>query len=279
MEENRPLGKEDYVEPRCVLCGDPYGAAPKVMPVPQQRIREKVDEYMSRRDYAGVERHLLYWLEEAKLGRDQRGELMIRNELTGHYRKTGERDKALAQAEEAERLIGALGFEGSITAGTTYVNIATALNAFGENERALTMFERAKATYEAIPSVKPALLGGLYNNMGLLLVSLKRFDEADALYRKALAVMETAPHGALEQAITYLNMANAAEDRLGLLDACETIDADLALAQTLLDTPTVPRDGYYAFVCEKCAPTFEYYGWFAAADDLRERAKRLYERT
>ena len=40
MEENRPLGKEDYVEPRCVLCGDPYGAAPKVMPVPQQRIRE-----------------------------------------------------------------------------------------------------------------------------------------------------------------------------------------------------------------------------------------------
>ena len=97
MEENRPLGKEDYVEPRCVLCGDPYGAAPKVMPVPQQRIREKVDEYMSRRDYAGVERHLLYWLEEAKLGHDDKGELMIRIELIGHYRKTGEKKQGVCR--------------------------------------------------------------------------------------------------------------------------------------------------------------------------------------
>ena len=29
---------------------------------------------------------------------------------------------------------------------------------------------------------------------------------------------------------------------------------------------------------EKCVPTFEYYGWFAAANDLNERAKAIYER-
>ena len=90
--------------------------------------------------------------------------------------------------------------------------------------------------------------------------------------------MGKAEHGALEQAITYLNMANAAEDEKGLLDASETIDAYLETAQTLLNTPSVPRDGYYAFVCEKCAPTFEYYGWFAAANELNERARGLYER-
>ena len=69
-----PIDKEDYMEPRCLLCEEPYGAEAQVKPVPQQRIMEKVDEYMSRRDYAGVERHLLYWLEEAKLGRDGKGE-------------------------------------------------------------------------------------------------------------------------------------------------------------------------------------------------------------
>ena len=273
-----PIDKEDYMEPRCLLCEEPYGAEAKIKPVPQQRIMEKVDEYMSRRDYAGVERHLLYWLEEAKLGHDLRGELMIRNELIGHYRKTGERDKAFPQAEAALKLLDALGFEGTITAGTTCVNAVTAYQAFGEHEKALAVFERARKNYEAIPKVKPELLGGLYNNMALTLVSMKRFSEANALCEKAIETMAKAPHGALEQAITYLNMANAAEEEKGLLDAAEAIDAYLQKAQELLDTPDIPRDGYYAFVCEKCAPTFEYYGWFSAANELNARARAWYER-
>ena len=60
------LTPEDYAEPRCLLCDDPYGAAPKVKAVPQQRIIQKMDEYMSHRDYAGAERHLKYWLEEGR---------------------------------------------------------------------------------------------------------------------------------------------------------------------------------------------------------------------
>ena len=62
------LQPEDYAEPRCLLCDEPYGKTPEVKAVPQQRIIEKMNDYMSRRDYAGAERHLLYWLEEAKLG-------------------------------------------------------------------------------------------------------------------------------------------------------------------------------------------------------------------
>ena len=273
-----PIGKEDYAEPRCLLCGEPYGAEAQIRSVPQQRIMEKVDEYMSRRDYAGVERHLLYWLEEAKLGHDRRGGLMIENELIGHYRKTGDREKAFLHAEAAQTLLDALGFEGTITAGTTCVNAATAYQAFGEPEKALALFERARKNYEAIPSLKPELLGGLYNNMALTLVSLRCFPEANALYEKAIETMANAPHGALEQAITYLNMANASEEEKGLLDAAETIDAYLEKAQDLLDAPDVPHEGYYAFVCEKCAPTFEYYGWFQTANELNERARAWYER-
>ena len=36
------LQPEDYMEPRCVLCDEPYGAAPQVKPVPQQRIIRKI---------------------------------------------------------------------------------------------------------------------------------------------------------------------------------------------------------------------------------------------
>ena len=36
------------------------------------------------------------------------------------------------------------------------------------------------------------------------------------------------------------------------------------------------RIGYFAFVCEKCAPTFDHYGYFLAAEALKETAERIY---
>ncbi len=271
-----PLGPEDYAEPRCVLCDEPYGAQPEVRSVPQQRIIEKMDDYMSRRDYAGAERHLLYWLEEARLGHDLRGQLMLRGELVGHYRKTGQRAQAFENIDAALDLLQALDYEGTISAGTTWVNCATACQAFGEPERALMLFEKARAAYEASAYTRPELLGGLYNNMALTCASLKRYEEALELYGLAMERMGQVRNGELEQAITQLNMANIYEEMLGAEEAEPQISACLDRAADLLDTPSVPRDGYYAFVCEKCAPTFSYYGWFLAARDFSQRAERIY---
>ena len=253
-----------------------YESHERVRRIPQQRVIEKMDWYMDRRDYAGAERHLLYWLEEARAGGDLRGALLVRNELVGHYRKTGERDKAVQSAEAALSLLDKLGFEGTISAGTTYVNVATAMNAFGEYARAAALFERARAVYEASPATEPALLGGLYNNMALNCVSLARFDEAMSLYDKAMEQMAQAPHGALEQAVTCLNRANAVEARDGL-EAGESQIYDLVeQAVALLDDPALDHDGYYAYVCKTCAPTMEYYGWFADAQRFNEEAERIY---
>ena len=266
------IEREDYVEQRCLLCDEPTD----VKPVPQQRIIEKMDDYMSRRDYDGAERHLKYWLEEALLGHDLRGELMIRNELVGHYRKVANKDQAYLHAKEALSLIERLGFEGTISSGTTYTNIATACNAFGDDERALELFEKARAVYETSTVTRADLLGGLYNNMALTCVSLKRFAEADKLYQKALDTMKKVPNGELEQAITYLNMADALVAEKGEEEAEHEVFDLLDKAYDLLDTPSVPRNGYYAFVCEKCAPSFEYYGYFLAANTLKERAEKIY---
>ena len=257
---------------------DIFEGHPLFRAIPQRRVIDKLDEYMSRRDYAGAERHLLYWLEEARAGGDLRGELMLRNELIGHCRKTGQREQALAHIEAALSLVERLGFAGTISAATTFVNAATALNAFGEDARALALFERARPIYESSAATRPELLGGLYNNMALTCASLGRYDEAEALYALAEGQMARAPHGKLEIAITCLNLANLIEARDGL-EAGERRIYELAeRAVALLDDPGLAHDGYYAFVCEKCVPTLEYYGWFADAGRLREEAERIYGR-
>lgn len=277
--ETHELRPEDYVEPRCVLCDEPYGAAPEVKAIPQQRVIQKMDEYMSHRDYAGAERHLLYWLEEAKLGHDLRGQLLVNNELVGHYRKVSNRERAFACAEEALRLLDELDFGGTISSGTTYINIATAYQAFGETEAALPLFTKARAVYESSDRTDPQLLGGLYNNMALAYAALGRYDEANALYDLAMQAMSRVDCGEWEQAITCLNRANAVEAEVGMEAGESRIFDLLDQAWELLDKPGLPRNGYYAFICEKCAPTFSYYGYFAAARTLTERSEAIYAGT
>jgi tetratricopeptide (TPR) repeat protein len=273
-----------------------------IRPVPQRRIIDKMDEYMSRRDYNGAERHLLYWLEEAKLGGDRQGQLMLRNELVGHYRKTGQKEPAMESAAKALDLLRELDMENTITAGTTYVNIATACGAFGDHERAIRLFEKARAAYESSSQTETQLLGGLYNNMALTCTELGRCEEALALYEKAADLMGRVPDGELEQAITYLNMANTVEAQLGLEAGEQQINVLVERAEELLEAKGEEllgkgeaaltdgtdlramkqeeraRLGYYAFVCEKCAPTFAYYGYFMTAESLTERSEELVRR-
>lgn len=268
------LKPEDYVEPACPLCDDPY----KVQSIPQQRIIEKMDEYMSRRDYAGAEKHLLYWLEEAKMDRDLRGELMLRNELIGHYRKVQNKEKAFENIDAALQLLQDLDFEGTISSGTTYVNSATACNAFGDNERSLRLFEKAKAVYESASGVQPALMGGLYNNMALTCAALGKYKEAMALYQQASEAMSRVESGELEQAITCLNMADTLEKMSGMDQNENRIYELLDQAYDMLKESHGADEGYYAFVLEKCAPTFAYFGYFMAAEELEQKAAEIYAR-
>ena len=69
-----------------------------------------------------------------------------------------------------------------------------------------------------------------------------------------------------------------------LLQAAEKLAEEFDIPRTygsaeeLLNEPSLPRNGYYAFVCEKCAPVFGHYGWFAAEAELRKRAKEINDR-
>ena len=203
---------------------------------------------------------------------------MLRNELIGHYRKVQNKDKAFENIDAALQLLKDLDFEGTISSGTTYVNCATACNAFGDNERSLKLFEQAKAVYESAPAVSPSLTGGLYNNMALTCAALGKFSDALALYRKAMEVMSNVESGELEQAITCLNMADTLEKMNGMEQSENRIYELLDQAYELLKESHGAEEGYYAFVMEKCAPTFAYFGYFMAAEELEKKAEEIYAR-
>ena len=270
---NTTLQKEDYAEPCC-----PFEKPDEIQSIPVRRVLDKLDEYFARDDAAGAERHLNYWLAEAKQNRDRRGELTVRNELVGLYRKTERETEALAEAENALRLAEALGLADSVVMGTTLLNAATAYKAFDHPVKALSLYEQARGLYEANLPPTDERLAGLYNNMAVTLTALERYAEARDLYEAALAVLSDREGTEADRAITWLNMADLIGAEHGPEEGDAAIRRCLDKAEALLNDPALPRDGYYAFVCEKCAPTFAFYGCYFTAKELEKRAKEIYGR-
>ena len=270
------LNKEDYEEPRCPFDFSRWKNDPPVQRIPLGRVIDKLDEYYNRNDYSGAVRTALYWIEEAKAGRDLAGQFALRNELMGTYRKMGDREKALENASLALGLISEMGAEGSVSEGTALVNAATVYRAFDMPERSYEYFEKAVPIYESTLQPGDERLGGLYNNMAVTLTSLGRYDEAIKMLDRALAAVELAERSEGEQAVSWLNLADAYAAKLGLEKAGEDIRRCCEKAAALLDTEELYSDVNYAFYCEKCAPVFEYYGFSEAAKVFAERAEKIH---
>ena len=196
----------------------------------------------------------------------------------GLYRKTNRKEKALESVKKALSLIDELKLGTAVVAGTTLTNAATVYKAFAMPEDSIELFEKAKAIYEKELASDDFRLGGLYNNLGLTLTDLRRFNEAKVYYNKAIDVMKQNRYGELEIAITYLNLADLATAQLGAEESEKIVDKYIEKAYELLNKDYLPRNGYYAFVCEKCAPIFGYYGRFLYNKELSDRAREIYER-
>jgi len=243
------------------------------------RVLDKLDSLLAQKQFDAAERHLAFWLAEAQQLGDARSELTLTNEQIGFYRKQGREAEAIAAANAAIALGEKAGLSDSVTMGTTFLNAATAFNAFDHPAEALALYRKAEPIYEAFLSAEDARRGGLYNNMALAELALGQYDAAEQHFRKALSVMEQQPGGQCDMAITYCNLADLAAAQLGQ-EAGETkIGALLETAIQLLNDEALQRDSYYAYVCEKCAPTFGFYGFFLDEAELKKRAEAYYERT
>ena len=267
--------KEDAESPACA-CGN-SGSVPGGR-INLVRVRDRLDALEASGDSAGALRLLDYWLAEARANRDQLGEILIENEYVGFHRKAGEGGPALSHGERALRLLSEYGLEGTVAAGTTRINLATACTAFGKPETAWALFREAREIYEKNLPRDDSRLGGLYNNMALCAASLGLFPEGKALYADALRIMEGIPHGEGEMAITCLNLADlisaeseGTESEEDLVRAAEETERLVDRAWQLLNTPDLPRNAWYRFICEKCAPVMAHYGRLEEAKALSER--------
>jgi len=239
----------------------------------------ELDLILSRNDYSFACIFLEKWVNIAKEQGDSNALFSLCNECIGLYRKISDKEKCYSYCERVLALVKKLNIENNISGATAFINCGTAYKAFGEPEKSIPLFEEAISLYEKHLPENDRRLAGLYNNFALSLVDLKEFNRAFTLYEKAIQVLNKNPTFNLEQAVTYLNMANAVEVKKGLENACEEIDILLNKAEKVLDKNYSEADGNYAFVCEKCAPTFGYYGRFLYEKELKERARRIYERS
>ena len=270
------LPPEEFVEPACPLC---LKTKNEPISIPISRVLEKLEEHFAKNDYVSAERHLLYWLNEARLGCDKRGEFSILNELMGFYRKVGKKDEALDACKNAIVLAEKLEIINSSAGATALINAATVYKAFGQAKKALPLFEQAEKIYLRELKQNDERIGGLYNNFALALVDCKQFSRAREYYQKALNQMQNVASGELEQAITLLNLAELEEVEFGLENACNKIAEHIESAWKLFNLEATNKNGYYAFICEKCAYTFGYYGYFLYENELKKRAEEIYARS
>ena len=75
-----------------------------------------------------------------------------------------------------------------------------------------------------------------------------------------------------------LNVADVFVFKYGFADGESRIRGAIEQAWEYLNADGQEQNGNYAFVCEKCAPVFEYYGYGEYAGECRARAKSIYER-
>ncbi len=272
------LDEFDYKEPACPLCdGKDFYYPKKDTPlgrIPVDRIISRVDSLFDRNDYIEAGRLLVYWENEAKALKDKRGELAMESELIGYYRKQNNKDKGIESVARALELVEELN-QGDMASGATiFINCATAYKAFGMAAESLPLYNRAEEIYKKVLQPNDTRFGGLYNNMALALADLGRFEDAEKSYIAALSVMEKAPGGEAESAITYINLAHMYED----FGSTEKISECMERAYALLKSEELIHNGYYAFVIEKCAPSFAYFGKKEISEQLKKEASEIYAR-
>lgn len=268
MEE---IKKDDFAIRPCKTCSNP-------VPIDMERIKKKLDIHFDKKEFDQAERLINYWIVEAKNGENKRAELDLQNEYMGFLRKMNRRDDAIAHAERAATLVRELKLDRTVGGATVFLNVATVYKAFGNPNAAMSYFSKTKEVYDQNLKDDDKLFAGLYNNMALAAVDMKQYDAAENLYNKAIEIMKNIKDGELDTAISYLNYADliyakykadVSEDYSKYGDRIESCVNE---AWRLLNVETIPHDEYYRFVCEKCASSFGFYGFFMYENELKKRA-------
>lgn len=267
----------DYQEPICPFDTSAYTGVPDAEPtaetIPVPKLIEQLDALYDagREDEAGA--FLENWRQRAAACGDWRGELAMLSEMMGHYRRSREEDKGLRAVADGMAILREHHMGSTVSGATVMLNAATTLKCFGRAGESVPIFEHVCRVYGENLDPLDYRFGGLYNNMALSYADMGQYDKAELHFERALRVIERCPNPDNELAVTWCNMAEM-YDRRDPEDP--RVGACMEKAWEHLNAPGLVRDGYHAFTISKCAPSFDYFGYFLYAMELRERAEKIY---
>lgn len=245
--------------------------------IPVLRIIQRLDECFKTNDLNYAKKLLEYWKEEALAIKDTEGELSLVNEMLGLYRRMGENLLAEGAIDRALELLSLLDIENTVSGATILINAATTCKAIGKAESALPLYERAEKIYSEKLPENDARRAALYNNFATALTDTQDYEKAERLYKKAIEITSVGAKRLPDCAVSYVNLAHMYEKSKGLEEPL--IYECMERAEKILETEEIERNALLAFVAEKCAPSFDYFGYFLFAEKLKKQARDIYEGT
>ena len=239
------------------------------------RFIERLDGCFNRNDMKAARECIEYWENEARRLGDDRGLLTVLNEAVGFYRRSQKKNKALRAMEESLSLVEKLGLAQNHTGATIYINAATTLSFFGREEEALRLYDKAAGCYIGNNMTETYEYAALLNNKAGTLNELKRYDEAEESWKAAIEILKKVGFHDGEIAISLVMLAHLTFDRDSA--SYEKVEALLDEAWAYLNSDNQAKDGNYAYVLRKCAPSFEYFQRPIEAQALRDVAREINE--
>ncbi len=270
----------DHNEYCCIFDTSQYTGSPDTAPCPKvidvPVLVRRLDGLYARGREQEAGAFLEHALAQAREGRDWRAELSILSELLGQYRRSGDEAKGLQTVREALELIRAHRLGQTVSAATVMLNAGTTLKCFGRAAESIPIFTHVARVYADHLDPADYRFAGLYNNMALSYDDAGDPESAERFFRLALKTLRQTKHPENDSAVTWCNMAEMYARR-DMEDP--RIETCMENAWACLNAPDLPHDGYHAFTISKCAPTFDYFGYFLYAKALRERTAEIHAGT
>ena len=197
-----------------------------------ETIRETIDKLYEQGRSLEAEDVLLSTAGAAAEEGDDHLLLQILNELSGHYRETGEWEKAFEITDRAVYIAGRIFPTESIPYATTLLNAASMYRAAGKLDMSRSMYHEVEKIYAVTLKSDDMLYASLYNNEALLYQEEGEFSKAKALLLKALDI-DKANGREYEEAVSLANIAATMIQTGEHEEALKAAESSVALFESL----------------------------------------------
>ena len=242
------------------------------------RFLKKIDSCFNKNDLDGAGECLNFWESEARSASDDRALLTILNEYLGFCRRVNNKEKAISSIDECKLLIEKLGISKNNGAATICINAATTYAHFGYLEEGLMLYDKAKKIYIELDKKDTYEYATLLNNSAGVLNILKRYDEAEKNYLEATEILKRIGNHDAEIALSLVMLAHINFDKSENPDSYTYEKVESLLEESIkhITSDKIVRDGNFAFILSKIAPSFEYFKRPGYAKEMRELSKKIY---